>query len=514
MFSLFNHADLLVSLKKHLLPAVLEQAHQPERSLRIWSIGCQKEDEAAALAVLFHVLLGKEVNTWQIKIFATDSNPVACDRARNKMYQHNPLQGTFLQDWSHLFAPTARGYQLVKTVRNLLVFAPHDLFSQAPFPSLDLLICYPSLFSFPLDQQHGISQRFAYALAPGRLLFFPSPDSALLDPSFFSPLTHMPSSTYCRTETWTSFTVEKKTRQLSVAPPDPPASPNGAREALNDFYIEELQAMLEEREVLYQEQEAHAKNLEETNRQLEHLSRLKDDFLLRASHELRTPLAAAIGYGDLLQMALDQQEAASEPFPGLASMSLTPTSILNELLIQLDRLAALLNDLLDVSKVNNDAFALSRRGPWNLLDLISRVARQQAISTGRVITVESASDAVMGTWDEMRLEQVLNNLISNALKYSPPETDVALIVQEGPKPTKGGQVLIKVRDHGCGIAPEDLLHLFDPFYRVHHPDTENRDGFGLGLYIAAEIVKRHGGQIEVDSLPGVGSTFCVSLPLT
>ena len=214
-----------------------------------------------------------------------------------------------------------------------------------------------------------------------------------------------------------------------------------------------------------------------------------------------------MGYGELLQVLLGQQEHTFEQSPAPSPSNLTPTHVLNELLVQLDRLTTLLDDLLDVSRLDTDAFALTSRGTWNLMDLVSRVARQQAVGTGRVITVEADSRPLMGTWDEVRLEQVLNNLVSNALKFSPAETSVTLIVQGEPTPKATGQVLIKVRDQGRGIAQEHLAHIFDRFYHARNPGAGNSDGLGLGLYIAAEIVKRHGGKIWVESLPGVGSTF-------
>jgi signal transduction histidine kinase len=107
--------------------------------------------------------------------------------------------------------------------------------------------------------------------------------------------------------------------------------------------------------------------------------------------------------------------------------------------------------------------------------------------------------------DFFRLDRIIMNLISNALKYSDPGTPVHITVQPG-----DGEVTIAVRDQGRGIDPEVLPHLFGRFYRA--PGTQREEGIGLGLYITRRLVEAHGGRIWVDSEPGVGSTFAFSLP--
>ena len=139
--------------------------------------------------------------------------------------------------------------------------------------------------------------------------------------------------------------------------------------------------------------------------------------------------------------------------------------------------------------------------------MVRRVVDSYA-STDRAISVETPTESVVGNWDEARIEQGLHNLLSNALKYSPPDTDVQVGMELQPH-----EVVIWVKDQGQGISEEEQAHIFDRFYRVTRNEKSGVDGLGLGLYIAHGIITRYGGRIWVESELGKGSTFFVSLPL-
>ena len=124
-----------------------------------------------------------------------------------------------------------------------------------------------------------------------------------------------------------------------------------------------------------------------------------------------------------------------------------------------------------------------------------------------VLHVNGATHKVI-QGDKERLGQVLTNLITNAVKYSPQANSVDITLSTSKK-----AALISVRDYGIGIAKAHQKHIFDRFYRVHDPSTKTFKGLGMGLYIACDIVKRHGGDITVQSALGKGSTFTISLPL-
>ena len=125
-------------------------------------------------------------------------------------------------------------------------------------------------------------------------------------------------------------------------------------------------------------------------------------------------------------------------------------------------------------------------------------------------TREASLKALAITCDEARVEQVLNNLMSNAIKYSSPGKPVVAGVEQG----QSNEVIVWVRDQGPGIGQEEQAHIFDRFYRSHAYENPGVEGLGLGLYIAHEIVNRHGGRMWLASKPEAGSTFYFSLPLT
>lgn len=232
-------------------------------------------------------------------------------------------------------------------------------------------------------------------------------------------------------------------------------------------------------------------------RQSQEAVRLREDFLSVASHELHTPLTPLRLHLQTLQRAL----AASAD--GLAA-GLMPK--VDKALRQVKRLSQLVDDLLDVSRLTSGRLRLQLEDV-DLLeltrDLIERFA-EQARTAGCPLHVTTES-APIGYWDRMRLEQVLTNLVTNALKYGvgqPVELHVA---------AAGGRAYWSIRDHGIGIAAQDLDRIFGRFERA--VSTRQYGGLGLGLYISREIVRALGGDIQVESQPGDGALFTVELPL-
>jgi signal transduction histidine kinase len=232
----------------------------------------------------------------------------------------------------------------------------------------------------------------------------------------------------------------------------------------------------------------------ETVRRLRELDQMKSDFVAITSHELRTPLTAIRGF---ISTLLRNRER------------LTPEEIVSFMTIidrQSARLAGLVEDLLLVSKIEAGAIRLSIQE----VDL-GRFLRESVESIGpdataRVEILAPPEDAVVAI-DQQRVEQILRNLLDNALKFSAPETPVTL---------QGGMdsdvVAFAVTDHGNGILPEDLSTIFDRFHQVGEVLTREREGAGLGLYIAKRLVEAMDGTVEVRSEPGRGSTFTVRIP--
>jgi signal transduction histidine kinase len=217
----------------------------------------------------------------------------------------------------------------------------------------------------------------------------------------------------------------------------------------------------------------------------------RDEFLSIASHELRTPLTAL---KLRLQSLLYGQEATGKTRRKLESAAR-----------QTDRLERLIENLLDVSRITTGHLTLEPE-EFDLAEAAREVCerfRESAGESGFVLEVDAAAP-VVGCWDRMRVEQVLNNLLSNAHKYGAGKP-VSVSVSAA-----GESAELVVTDHGIGIAPEDMERIFGQFERASNRRAPN--GLGIGLYIARQIVQAHGGSVEVQSGVGSGSTFRVALP--
>ena len=224
---------------------------------------------------------------------------------------------------------------------------------------------------------------------------------------------------------------------------------------------------------------------------------LRDEFISVAAHELRTPLTA-------LQLKVEGVNEALKT-PGPAAKVMRMSGRLESALRQIERLTGLVERLLDVSRIVRGQLALNREDT-DLVDLAAEVVedfRAAAQQSGSELTLH-AGDSVIGQWDRGRLAQVLINLISNAIKYGAGRP-IDVLVVEGAEDAQ-----IVVADHGIGIDGKDLDRIFGRFERA--APAGNYSGLGVGLYVARSIVEQHGGQIDVVSQPGEGSTFTIRLP--
>jgi PAS domain S-box-containing protein len=233
----------------------------------------------------------------------------------------------------------------------------------------------------------------------------------------------------------------------------------------------------------------------EARHKLEDLSRLKDEFLSIASHELRTPVTSIKGYTQLAKTLIKEGDLdTSEEYLDIA-------------LDQIDRMSRLILELLDVSRIETGRLEIRREPiPWAhfVRDVVHR--HHTAVSDRRFhLSVPDDYKFVNG--DRDRLEQVLGNLLENAVKYSPEGSDVTVTVDD-----KGDALVTAVCDRGIGIPADELAQVFERFHRGRHVSSTNYGGLGLGLYITKQIVERHGGTIWVESKEGHGTSFFFSLP--
>jgi signal transduction histidine kinase len=234
----------------------------------------------------------------------------------------------------------------------------------------------------------------------------------------------------------------------------------------------------------------------EARRKVEDLSRLKDEFLSIASHELRTPVTSIKGYTQLAKTLVRENDlTTSEEYLEIA-------------LDQIDRMSRLILELLDVSRIETGRLEI-RHEPIQWMAFVREVVQHHhtAVSDRRFhLNVPESSVAVNG--DRDRLEQVLGNLLENAVKYSPEGSEILVSVER-----RDNHVVTSVSDRGIGIPSDELAQVFERFHRGRQVSSTNYGGLGLGLYITKQIVERHGGSIWVESKEGSGTTFYFSLPV-
>ena len=245
-----------------------------------------------------------------------------------------------------------------------------------------------------------------------------------------------------------------------------------------------------------QRQEALLSELQAAQAQLQRAVQMRDDFMSMVSHELRTPLNTLF-----LQAQLRRRVAAGAMLSPEKMQAMVERDEQ-----QIRNILRLIDDMLDVSRLRQGTLSIAPQ-PADMALLVRRVVEShadQAAAAGSPIQL-SAPQGIAGIWDEFRIEQVVANLLTNAMRYG------------GGKPVQvtaerhGDEAVVAVRDHGIGIAPDDQARIFGQFERA--AGSQGVPGLGLGLFITNQIVQAHNGSIQVDSVPGEGSTFTVRLPL-
>ena len=221
----------------------------------------------------------------------------------------------------------------------------------------------------------------------------------------------------------------------------------------------------------------------------------RDEFLSVAAHELRTPVAALLAYSQLLARKVDRLDAND-------SRQQLRDGI-NTFAEQTGKLTRLLGDLMDVSRLGSGKLVIELRECDLAAIFRAVVLLTRPLAPDHRIVLDAPASLVT-VLDPIRIEQVLTNLLSNAIRYSPPGGDIEVSLSAVP----GAGLRLAVRDHGQGISPEHRERVFDRFYQAE----PSSGGLGLGLYISSQIVQQHGGHLDIESPADGGTRFVVTLP--
>lgn len=275
-----------------------------------------------------------------------------------------------------------------------------------------------------------------------------------------------------------------------------------------DYFVAALRRAIHTRQLhrqVHEQQLAlklHAGSLERLvqrrTRELVEANEVKDKFLSIVSHELKMPLTNLKGMTQVLRRQVESNTSPNLVCRGLTDMERS-----------IGRTEVLVQDLLDTSLIDTNMFVLHRQR-CNLVELCRQLLSEYTAGAGPDLTFDFLGKPIEAEVDSDRICQVLINLLSNARKYSSKGAPITVTLQQS-----GYEASISIRDMGIGIPPECMPHIFDQFYRAPGVEVQNgsRPGLGLGLYISRKIVERHGGHIDVHSIPGKGSAFTVFLPL-
>lgn len=220
----------------------------------------------------------------------------------------------------------------------------------------------------------------------------------------------------------------------------------------------------------------------------------KDDFINVATHELKTPVTSIKGYTQVLQRRFGNEG------------NIKAVEMLTKMNLQLNKLISLIKDLNDVTKVDGKKLQF-HENYFDFNRMVVNVIDEMQLTTITHNIKKNLIDTINVMGDEDRIGQVVTNLLSNAIKYSPQDNDIIVTTSRNKN-----NIILRVQDFGIGIPKEKINKIFDRYFRIGNAE-DSYGGLGLGLFISREIIKRHGGQIWVDSIEGKGSTFCFSLPI-
>nr|RAW04008.1 sensor histidine kinase [Aerococcus urinae] len=228
-------------------------------------------------------------------------------------------------------------------------------------------------------------------------------------------------------------------------------------------------------------------------------NRTKSEFLANMSHELRTPLNAIIGFADLMRHFSNEGRDVAKSNEYAAHIAGAGRHLLS-----------IISDILDISKIESGTFALNleEHSLRELIDSSLILVRDRAKAKGQMLEFKAASDLPVLSVDGSRMKQIFINLLSNAHKFTPERGRILVVAQR----SVDGGATVAIADNGIGMTEDQISVALTPFGQVQSSYSRSHEGTGLGLPIAAALVRQHGGDFHVSSQPGVGTTVVVTLP--
>lgn len=236
--------------------------------------------------------------------------------------------------------------------------------------------------------------------------------------------------------------------------------------------------------------------LQESHEKLKTLDKQKDAFLGMASHELKTPITSIKAFTQVLLKRAEKENLTKYAY------------ILKNVNTQTDRITQLINDLLNVSHIESGKLVL-KKTTFDLDNLVTKMIADIQVTTDTHEIIKKNNIPIPIYGDANRIEQVIANLLTNAIKYSHSANKIIVSIEKNAK-----EVTVHVQDFGQGIPVADQKKIFERFYRTREHEEKNISGFGLGLFISSEIIRRHKGKIWVTSTKGKGSIFSFTLPIS
>jgi signal transduction histidine kinase/chemotaxis methyl-accepting protein methylase len=520
----FQNSETFTYISKQVLPQLLAQLDEQDRVLRIWIAGCGTGEESYTLAMFLIAMPGIEISQWNIKIFATDTDTDALAYARQGIYPESLLKEIPEQYHNVFLERSEQGYCLARTVRQRVVFGEHDLYSKAPFPDIDLIICQNILHKHLPELHDHIFNRLAFSLHPGGLLFLGREKTIYPSLTYYEPIDAQWQLNRCVGHPLIakySYKGKRKGKQAKESLLEYAATVEEFEITIEELKMsrEELRTTNEELDLQNEELHKAREDLKlriqeqiQVRQQLERLNQLREDFLSIASHEIRTPLTSINIHIQLLLYRLERntQEETTDTTESVLTDELIKQS-LQHTMRQVWRIDRLVNDLLDAARIQQEMLQI-RREQCNIVAIVREAVEEYRLfASPRTISLQlPAQETIFILADADRIEQVISNYLSNACKYSPQEKPVAVTLS-----IEGEMVRLSVRDAGPGLPLDEQARIWERFYRVQNTAFQNDTGvdLGLGLHICSMIIQKHNGQVGVTSAPGQGATFWFTLPI-